>query len=310
MFGLHHAKKQNSARLAAAITRAASTQTYYTILLLADRDRVSDAYRAYAYFRWVDDILDAETGSKTEKQAFIERQQKIMEACYFGDVPGDVSAEEQMLVDLIQNDWESYSGLRAYLDNMMAVMRFDVERRGRLASKLELSRYSRSLATAITEALHYFIGHDDRPARTEARYQSVYGAHVVHMLRDAIEDTAVGYYNIPRETVDAHQLNLQDVDHPAYQAWVAARARLAQKYLKNGRNYIAQVKCLRCRLAGFAYTARFEWMLRVIEQDGYRLRTNYPERKSLQAGLWMAWSTLASALNLPKAQLAPAKVNR
>jgi hypothetical protein len=34
--------------LPAAITRAASKQTYYTIRLLADRDRVLDAYRAYA----------------------------------------------------------------------------------------------------------------------------------------------------------------------------------------------------------------------------------------------------------------------
>lgn len=310
MFGQPYAEQHDSAKLAAAITKAASSQTYYTIYFLADRDLVPDAYRAYAYFRWVDDILDAEAGSKTEKQAFLERQQSIMEACYFGNPPGDISAEEQMLIDLIESDWEPYSGLRAYLDNMMAVLRFDVERRGRLVSRLELARYSRCLSTAVTEALHYFIGHKDRPDRIETRYQSVYGAHIAHMLRDAIEDTAVGYYNIPREYVEAHQLNLQDIDHPDYQAWVAGRVRLAQKYLKNGRNYIAQVKCLRCRLAGFAYTARFEWMLRVIERDGYRLRADYPERKSLRAGLWMTWSTVVSALTLSKAHMAPAKVNR
>ena len=48
-----------SQTLAAAITKAASTQTYYTFRLLGDRERVEDAYRAYAYFRWVDDTLDA-----------------------------------------------------------------------------------------------------------------------------------------------------------------------------------------------------------------------------------------------------------
>ena len=46
--------------IAASITKAASKQTYYTIRFLADRERVADAYRAYAYFRWVDDRLDAE----------------------------------------------------------------------------------------------------------------------------------------------------------------------------------------------------------------------------------------------------------
>ncbi len=46
--------------LAADITRAASKQTYYTIRFLVDRSLVEDAYRAYAYFRWVDDCLDQE----------------------------------------------------------------------------------------------------------------------------------------------------------------------------------------------------------------------------------------------------------
>ena len=44
---------------ASSITKAASKQTYYTIRFLVDRERVEDAYRAYAYFRWVDDVLDA-----------------------------------------------------------------------------------------------------------------------------------------------------------------------------------------------------------------------------------------------------------
>jgi phytoene/squalene synthetase len=46
--------------LAAAITSAASRQTYYTVRFLVDRPRRADAYRAYAYFRWVDDVLDGE----------------------------------------------------------------------------------------------------------------------------------------------------------------------------------------------------------------------------------------------------------
>ncbi len=44
--------------LASSITKTASKQTYYTIRFLVDRDRVDDAYRAYAYFRWVDDVLE------------------------------------------------------------------------------------------------------------------------------------------------------------------------------------------------------------------------------------------------------------
>ncbi len=283
--------------LAAAITRSASKQTYYTIRLLVDRGRVEDAYRAYAYFRWVDDVLDAESGCRSEKIAFISRQESLLEACYRGGSPlGGLSIEERMLVDLVRNDTEKDSGLQSYLRNMMAVMAFDAGRRGRVISQAELSEYSRTLAIAVTEALYYFIGHDDPSPQHEARYLAVTAAHIVHMLRDAVEDTEAGYFNIPHEVLQAHGIAPQDVDSRAYREWVCGRTRLARQYFDAGRGCTAQVKNLRCRLAGFAYTARFEWMLRAIERDHYCLRAAYPERTSLRAGLWMGWSALASLL--------------
>ena len=57
-------------KIAPAITKAASKQTYYTIRFLVDHDRVEDAYRAYAYFRWVDDTLDAGSSSGVDAQRF------------------------------------------------------------------------------------------------------------------------------------------------------------------------------------------------------------------------------------------------
>src|SRR5262245_58308553 len=74
---------------ASTITKAASKQTYYTIHFLVDRERVDDAYRAYAYFRWVDDTLDAEVASGSERSTFIERQKSLLERCFRGQVPRD-----------------------------------------------------------------------------------------------------------------------------------------------------------------------------------------------------------------------------
>ena len=76
--------------MAAAITKTASKQTYYTIRFFADRNRVEDAYRAYGYFRWVDDILDEKSGLKPEKIAFIHRQKSLLEACYQGEAGDDL----------------------------------------------------------------------------------------------------------------------------------------------------------------------------------------------------------------------------
>jgi phytoene/squalene synthetase len=292
-------KPNSSQKLAAAITKKASKQTYYTIRFFADRDRVADAYRAYGYFRWVDDILDTESGSQLEKLAFVLRQQSLLEACYRGETPHDLCAEEWMLADLVSNDSEKNSGLQAYLRNMMDVMIFDAKRCGQIITEAELTAYSRMLATAVSEAMYYFIGHGDPAPRHTARYLSVTAAHITHMLRDTLEDTNAGYFNIPREYLQTHGISPHEVKNRVYQEWVRRRVQLAQRYFKAGRDYLAQIKCLRCRLAGCAYTARFEWVLRTIERDNYRLRPDYPERKGLRAGLWMGWLTLTSMFVSP-----------
>ncbi len=285
-------------QLAPSITKAASRQTYYTIRFLADRELVTDAYRAYAYFRWVDDILDTETGSRSERSVFINRQTSILEKCYRGVSPRDANIQEKMLVELIRNDTETNSGLQYYLRNMMAVMAFDADRRGRLISQAELNEYTRCLAGAVAEAMHYFIGHDCYSPNNETRYLAVTAAHITHMLRDTFDDVQAGYFNIPREVLDAGRITPEDVESDAYRLWVQSRVRLARRYFKMGREYLMQVENPRCRLAGFAYTARFEWLLDTMEQEGYCLRPRYDERKSFKTGLRMSLDTLSSIVNV------------
>jgi phytoene/squalene synthetase len=290
---------------AASITQAASQQTYYTIRFLVDRDRVDDAYRAYAYFRWVDDVLDAASGAgpvpsegeASQRRAFLSRQ-ALLEQCLWGETPGDTNIQERMLVELVQSDRRWNSGLRAYLRNMMRVMDFDVARRGRLVSQAELDAYTRWLAIAVTEAMHHFIGHGAFAPRDETRYLAVSAAHIVHMLRDTYDDVRAGYYNVPREVLEAHNIGPQDVHHEAYRAWVRGRVQLAREYFEAGQVYFRRVQSARHRLAGFAYMARFEWLLDTIEREGFLLRPQYDERKSLSTGLRMSWLALSSMVNL------------
>jgi phytoene/squalene synthetase len=285
--------------LAASITQAASKQTYYTIRYCVDRDLVNDAYLAYGYFRWVDDILDTEESTKSEKIEFIAHQKKLLDACYRGDFPQGVSREEHMLVDLVHRDKGHHPGLRSYLKNMMAILAFDANRRGELITQVELNLYSHGLATAVTDAMHYFIGHDDPPPAHESRYLAVNAAHITHMLRDTVDDAALGYFNIPRGYLSQHGISPHDVNHPAYKAWVHSRVQRARRDFKESRKSLAQINSLRCRLVGFAYTARFEWILRAIERDNYCLRSEYNERKGFLASIWMSWITLSEMFRSP-----------
>jgi hypothetical protein len=298
-------------RLATDITRAASLQTFYTIRCLVDRERVGDAYRAYAYFRWVDDWLDQELRPRAERLAFVKRQQELIERCLRGEAPEGITAEEGMLVRLMQGDPDRAGGLQTYIRNMMAVMAFDAERRGRLISQRELNEYVLWLSTAVTEAMHYFIGHDCASPRGQTRYQAVMGAHITHMLRDTLEDVEAGYYNLPGEVAAANGIEPGAVEQPAYRLWVRARVQRARDCFKTGREYLAQVENLRCRIAGYAYIRRFEIVLDAIEREGYVLREQYPERTGLGRGAemiaWALWMALTHHRALPVSTALPAR---
>jgi phytoene/squalene synthetase len=292
--------RQERDALAVSITRRASNQTYAIFRLFADRDRIQQAFRSYAYFRWVDDILDATTGSQEEKLVFVKRQRGLLDDLYNGVTPLDLNPPEEFLVDLVQSDPDPESGLYLYLDKMMRVMEFDADRRGKEISQEQLDDYVRNLAVSVTEILHYVIGHHQPGSMTEDRYHAVTAAHITHMLRDTLDDAENGYYNIPGEYLREHNITAFDVKAQAYQEWVCSRVALARTYFKTGRAYLSRLKNIRTKLAGFAYTARFEWMLRTIERENFCLRKDYPDRKKLPATIWMMGNTFKSIWSKPR----------
>jgi len=294
--------RRNRDKLAAEVTRHASKQTYYIFHFFADCDRVYNAYRSYAYFRWVDDLLDNPNGvpvldgkkefqlylpNKEEKLHFVKRQRELLESLYKGEIPGNLIPIEELLMDLVESDPDLESGLYLYLDNMMTVMEIDAERKGREITEIELEEYTTALAVAVTELLHYFIGHDQPQPRNAERYQSVKAAHITHMLRDALTDAQEGYFNIPQAYLVKNQITALDVRSDFYRNWVYNRTQLAYDLFESGQSYISQGKNFRRRLAGIFYTARFVWVLNTIKQENYCLREEYADRKSLPAFLWM-----------------------
>jgi phytoene/squalene synthetase len=261
-----------SDHLARSITRAGSRQTYLTIRWLVDRDLVAEAYRAYAYFRWVDDVIDETLLTREQRLAFVVHQKGLVERLLRGEVPESLAPEEEMLSALARGERKRHGGLASYLQNMMAVMEFDARRRGRLVSAAEIDAYTRLLSKAVMDGLTYFIGHRYRYPDSAPRYSAVAGAHVTHMLRDAVEDAEAGYFNIPREVLEAGRIAPRDFDSPPYRAWVRERVRLARGLFREGKQYIRRLGNLRARIAGLAYCARFEPVLDAIEASGSLLR--------------------------------------
>jgi phytoene/squalene synthetase len=287
---------QKRTKLATDITRQASKQTYYLFKFFVDRDKKDQAFRAYAYFRWLDDLLDGpfdyDQSSQEQNLSFVQRQRGLLEDLYNGVIPLDLDPPEELLVDLVESDPSKESGLYLYLDRMMRVMEFDAQRRNKEITKNQLDDYVEDLAVSVTEILHYVIGGDQPAPMRENRYHAVTAAHITHMLRDTLDDAQHGYFNIPGKYLREHQITAFDVHAQAYRDWVCNRVIIAREYFRTGRRYLARVPNLRCRIVGFAYASRFEWVLGVIERENYSLRKDYKDRKSFKSGLWMIWNTL------------------
>jgi phytoene/squalene synthetase len=266
-----------TAKLARKITWRSSKQSYLTALLLADPDLVDDCLRAYAYFRWADDRIDIDLHGRDERLEFIQSQRTLVERLYREEKPGVLLPEEKMLADLIAHSRGRGAGLRSFIDNFLAVLEFDAGRAGRPVSRKELTSYTACLALAVMDGIQYFIGNGFPYPRNPNRTLSVTGAHLTHMLRDLQEDLAAGYFNIPLEVLDLRGMRLADLQGEEVRDWVREQVELARSCLRDGRSYIDSLDVLRCKLAGYWYSARFERVLASIESDGYRLRTEYPE---------------------------------
>ncbi len=282
--------------LARSITWAGSKQSYWTARLMVDKGLVSDFYRAYAYFRWVDDVIDVSPRSDNERIAFIRRQRELIDRLYTEDRRDDLTPEEEIIADLISHDSGETGGLQSFIRNMMAVIEFDAYRKGQLISQRELTWYSNCLAKSVTDGLQYFIGNGHPYPATEGRYLAAFAAHIAHLLRDMLPDVADGFINIPREYLEAHGISPEDVDSFPFRAWVRDRVKLARQYCGEGKRYLDELDVLRCKIVGYWYCARFEDVLRTIERDGYILRAEYDEQRTLSS--WLNFVQLGITVTL------------
>lgn len=261
---------RESAALARTITRSEGGVTFHLIRWLVPGPRQDNAFRAYGFFRWLDDQLDTDKEGRSERLALIRRQADIAEACYQRLPPASASPEERILIDLIDSDPRPTGTLAAYIRNMLAVECFDAERRGQIVSGRDLTEYTRLLSKAVSHALQYFIAPDPSDPKPAA-FLAVAGAHIAHMLRDTSQDLQLGYFNVPREVLGPGSLDPGWFETQACRDWVRRRARLASRALRLGRASIDCSPGLRFRIAGLAYCLRFEALLQAIESQNYRL---------------------------------------
>jgi phytoene/squalene synthetase len=277
------------------ITRASSIQTYYTILLLVDKDLVDDCFCAYAYLRWVDDVIDLSSSTRKEMVSFIYRQRLLIDRLYKNDQLDHLNEEEELIAYVISHERGENSGLKSFIYNFLAILEFDVYRKDQFINQSELNWYSNRLAKSVTDGIQYFICNCYPYPESEYRYLAANGAHITHMLRDMVEDISEGYVNIPQEFLHKHNIDEIEFESPLIKAWVRDRVELARRYFIEGKRYLDDIEVLRCKIAGYWYCARFEVILDAIEKDEYILRANYNGRRKISTWIRIGWLGLSIA---------------
>ena len=283
----------NTAVLAQSITHHGSKQTYFTARLMVDKDLKSDFFRSYAYFRWIDDMIDIHSQTDEERTNFIERQKNIIEGLYRNEHFENLTIEEQIIAELIQNDRSDGGGLESFIRNMFAIIEFDAHRMGRLISRDELIWYTSKLGKSVTDGILYFVGNGHPYPKTEYKYLAATAAHITHLLRDMLRDMADGFINIPREYLDEYGISHENIDSYPFRSWVQERVGQARDYFRDGKIYLDELEVLRSKIVGHWYCARFEGILDVIERDGYVLRDAYSENRNTLAWFNFAWIALS-----------------
>jgi phytoene/squalene synthetase len=258
-------------KLARQIVFKSSWETYFIILLLADHGMVDDAFKACAYFRWVDDQIDTHLKSRKKRLSFLAKQKEIIDLSY-KQIEAEVNApEEQLIVDLIKNDRIPNSLLKSYINNFFLVLQFDAKRKWKKTTLKDLLWYSKTIGKAVTDCILHFIENKINYNFSPSIYKAAIAAHMIHMLRDFKEDIKTGFINIPKEYIYKNSINIKDVTDYQIKSWVKEIVVQAKSNFSEGKAYILHMKGFKRKIAAILYCHRFEPMLHAIEENDYIL---------------------------------------
>ncbi|MBU0690563.1 squalene/phytoene synthase family protein [bacterium] len=284
-------------KAARSITWKASRQAYLTARLFVDRKKVNDFYLAYAYFRWLDDVVDDPKVDEEKRLTFIQQQVDMVADLFLDQAPEHPSQYEEMIVEFVRRGKGTSKRLKPFVDDMLATIEFDARRRGRLISEQDLDDYCVRLAASVVDGLQYFIGSKYDYPEDDDRLTAATAAQIAHLLQDTYQDLEDGIVNIPREYLEAESLKPEDIEHPQYRKWVKERIEKARNNFDKGKAYFDTLAVLRLRMAGLWYCTRFASILNAIEREGYLLRPEYTEQRSISVWLKLLWTAFTATVH-------------
>jgi len=188
------------------------------------------AAAVYAYFRWADDAVDAPDRDPAEVRRFMQHQAALIR----GSVPPDHPAERALRWALATP--ELGPRLQPPVERMAEALIYDAQRDATPIPTADLQRQVENIGDAFVGAIWVCSGAPGTPS--DAALLLARAATATHMLRDRVEDQALGYSNLPREHFGA----TAPTDGPTLQAWLAERSAQVDGWFAKGLDDVADIQ--------------------------------------------------------------------
>lgn len=230
--------------------------------VLFTRQRRESLFSAYKYFRWLDDVVDAEGISRESARTLVSEERKCLLRAYDCISHEATHPVQGAMLRVIRTDLRDrllYPMITDFLD----ALTWDVERRYTLCSRADLEQYSQRLGRAYASGLLYGFGLDPTAeCYGDIPTQSGTAAHLAHVLRDLQVDLQVGYANVAREDIEAFGLDLGCLDANPWERWRQDVARRACQLFEEARRQRHLLPTLRATLGYDLVSTRYEGLAR------------------------------------------------
>ncbi len=251
---------------AESITRKSTHFGYLLCKTFFKAETTLPLFQAYAYFRWLDDLVDQSNDSKESLASFMIRQKNLVTSWYNDESPQVSNLYETFIRETISHDKANELQLHSMIENFIEAIAWDVSRRYSIVSKHELGIYSLRLGRSYAEGLLFGLGmKSNNPNYDIALDKCGSAAHIAHTLRDLSIDLNLGYINISCEDMKLFDIDPLDPTLHGIGKWVAFSVEKAEALFSEGKIYQKTFPTIKSRIVFDIVCSRYLSVLRRVK---------------------------------------------
>ena len=171
-------------------------------------NRIHRTVCIYAYFRYVDDIIDSTVISLNEKREFLKRQRSLLNHWYKRESAEEIINEYENIAQvLVAKDLIFTTQIKSYLFRLLDSMEYDLERQesGTIFSREQIRIYNMELF--LSNCQLFFLGFTGRTIdESKALLGLMDMSNEYATIKDLEEDIKAGIIKISIEDIDAYKL--------------------------------------------------------------------------------------------------------